>query len=93
MTWDGKMQPCGTMPGPVAYPLEDGFCKAWKQIREQTNLIRLPKQCANCNMRPVCGVCAAVCVAETGKFDQVPEYKCEQTKESIRLACEGENER
>jgi hypothetical protein len=39
-------------------------------------------------MRPVCPVCAAVCVTETGAFDQVPEYVCEQTKQTIRLAGE-----
>ena len=42
MTWDGRMLPCGMMPYPVAYPLEDGFEAAWKQIREETAKLRMP---------------------------------------------------
>ena len=89
MTWDGRMLPCGMMPGPVAHPLETGFQAAWGYIRKETGKIRTPVQCANCPKRPVCHMCAAVCVAETGKFDQVPTYACSQTEESIRMACEA----
>ena len=83
MTWDGRMLPCGMMPGPVAYPLEVGFENAWNQIKESTKAIRMPSKCTTCPKRPVCPVCAAVCVTETGAFDQVPEYVCEQTQETI----------
>ena len=88
MTWDGRMLPCGMMPGPTAYPLETGFDRAWEYIREETAKIRTPVQCASCPQKSVCPMCAAVCVTETGAFDGVPEYVCRQTDETIRLARE-----
>lgn len=88
MTWDGRMLPCGMMPGPMAYPLETGFDRAWEYIREETAKIRTPVQCASCPQKSVCPMCAAVCVTETGAFDGVPEYVCRQTDETIRLARE-----
>ena len=84
MTWEGKMLPCGMFSYPCAYPLEDGFEQAWDKILKETREIRLPEKCSNCAKRKVCGVCAAVCLTETGHFDGVPEYMCEKTDEMIR---------
>lgn len=89
LTWDGRMLPCGMMPGPTAYPLQTGFAAAWEQIRKQTADIRLPAQCAGCPKRPVCPVCAAVCISETGGYQCAPSYVCQQTDEFIRLAWEA----
>ena len=83
MTWDGRMLPCGMMQHPAAYPLEVGFDAAWNEILEKTKEIRLPAKCKVCSHKEVCAVCAAVCVTETGAFDQVPEYVCEQTKATV----------
>lgn len=88
ITWDGKMLPCGMMPRPEAYPLKDGFEAAWEQIKAQTRKIRLPRECAECSRQQICPACAAVRVAETGAFDEVPEYVCRMTEETIRLTCE-----
>lgn len=85
MTWDGRMLPCGMMPGPTAYPLQSGFKAAWEQIRAATQQIRLPSLCANCSKRQICNMCASVCVTETGAFDLVPEYVCRRADETIRL--------
>ena len=87
MTWDGRMLPCGMMPGPTAYPLEVGFDAAWDTIRAETAKIRTAPQCAGCPKKDVCSVCAAVCVTETGAFDRTPEYVCRMTDEIIRLTC------
>ena len=92
MTWDGRMLPCGMMPGPTAYPLETGFDSAWEYIRRETAAIRTPAKCESCKYKPVCGVCAAVCVTETGKFDGVPEYVCRQTEETVRQIWEARQE-
>ena len=83
MTWDGRMLPCGTMPGPEAFPLKEGFTAAWEHIKKETRKIRLPKECAACAKREACAACAAVRVTETGKFDGVPEYMCRMTEESL----------
>jgi radical SAM protein with 4Fe4S-binding SPASM domain len=80
LTWDGRMLPCGMMPGPEAYPLKDGFDAAWAYIKAETRKIRLPKECAACPKRKACAACAAVCVTETGRFDGVPEYMCRMTE-------------
>lgn len=85
LTWDGRMLPCGMMPGPVAYPLETGFCAAWDQIREAVKQIRLPKACVTCSNRNICCVCASVCMAETGAFDGVPDYACRRTEAISKL--------
>lgn len=89
MTWDGRLLPCGMMPNPESYPLEQGFAAAWDQIRAATAAIRMPKECsATCPNRKMCAVCAAVCITETGSFDKKPEYVCRMTEESIRQAVE-----
>ena len=84
LTWDGRMLPCGMMPGPEANPLKDGFDAAWEYIKTETRKIRLPKECAACAKRDVCAACAAVCVTETGRFDGVPEYMCRMTEEILQ---------
>ena len=93
MTWDGRMLPCGMMPYPVAYPLEDGFEAAWKQIRKETAKLRMPAKCGGCPKRGVCSVCAAVCVTETGRFDGVPEYVCKMTDAVIERTWQRYEER
>ncbi len=93
MTWDGRMLPCGMMPGPVAYPLESGFQPAWEYILRETKAIRTPGKCVSCPKKAVCGVCAAVCLTETGHFDQVPEYMCRMTDGIIEKTWEAYQQR
>ena len=88
MTWDGKMLPCGMFPSGGAYPLEIGFDAAWQQIRQQTDQIRLPAKCSGCAKKPICPVCPAVCVTETGSFSGVPEYLCRHTDATIEKTWE-----
>lgn len=93
ITWDGRMLPCGMMPFPQTCPLETGFAEAWEELRRQTAAIRTPTECAGCPQRELCQVCAAVCVAETGAFDRVPEYVCEQTRRTIEQTLRVHSER
>ena len=85
VTWDGRMLPCGMMTEPEVYPLQTGFVAAWEQLRAATSAIRTPAQCVNCENKEVCGVCAAVCYTETGRFDGVPEYVCEKTRQMLHF--------
>lgn len=89
MTWDGQMRPCGMMTGPTTYPLEEGFDQAWEELRAETAKIVTPAKCVTCAKKEVCGVCAAVCMAETGAFDQVPEYMCQRTEHIIQETWEA----
>lgn len=93
VAWDGRMLPCGMMPGPTVYPLEMGFDAAWEELRNEVKAIRMPSQCASCEKRDVCGVCAAVCVTETGAFDRVPGYMCQFTEEMVKETCRVNKER
>lgn len=99
LTWDGCMRPCGTMGIEGAYPLRDGFAKAWEDVKKMTAQIRLPKKCACCLNRDNCGVCAAICGTETGDFHKKPTYLCTMTEsqcaEIVRLAdmMKGESEK
>lgn len=93
ITWDGKMMPCGMMTRPVVYPLETGFEAAWQTIREETAKIRLPEKCSSCEDKEICGVCAAVCHTETGRFDGLPEYVCEKARLTRELTWKAYEER
>lgn len=93
MTWDGRMLPCGMMPGPATFPLEVGFDAAWDELRRLTAKLPNPAKCTACKYRDLCSVCSAVCVAETGRFDGVPEYVCRMTEETVRLMLETEKKR
>lgn len=84
-TWDGRMLPCGMMPGVGADILGQGFSLAWENTKASTREIRMPKECNSCPKRSMCNVCAAVCITETGHFDRVPEYVCQRTDEVIRM--------
>lgn len=92
LTWDGVMRPCGMMPGPNVYPLEVGFDKAWQTLLAETKEITTSSKCSNCEKKDVCGVCAAVCMAETGKFNGTPTYMCERTKEIIQITQKRSNQ-
>ena len=78
--WNGHMVPCGMFPHRGYSIREMGFDAAWKMVREYADGIRLPYSCAVCPSRENCSVCAAACFAETGKFDECPEYVCRITK-------------
>lgn len=81
ITWEGRMTPCGMFPCDGALNVfETDFNTVWQTIRQQTAAIRLPAQCADCSMKKNCRACAAMVMAESGRFDQVPSYRCQMTK-------------
>ena len=83
ITWDGRMLPCGMMPYPSVDLLKTGFENAWEKIKNETKKIQTPQECITCPKRELCTVCAAVCVTETGRFDQLPRYVCKMTDATI----------
>ena len=76
VTWDGRMTPCGMLDRPVVRPFDAGFTQAWEELKEKVSSIRLCPDCVNCEERHSCMNCAAVTLAETGRFDGKPEYMC-----------------
>ena len=91
ITWDGKMTPCGMLPGPAAQPFEVGFRQAWSQTVSAAEQISLCPDCRDCEMKGTCTNCAAVTWAESGAFDGRPEYMCQVNqsfRQSIRKLCD-----
>ncbi len=76
IAWNGKMTPCGMLNEPHTDPLVEGFLPAWQALKEKTAKIYLCTECAQCPKRETCISCAAIAVAETGRFDEKPEYMC-----------------
>lgn len=76
LTWDGKLRPCGLFDRVEMDVRKVGFQKAWEDIHRQALEIRMPAACAGCPDRELCHNCAAMTLAETGSFDQRPEYVC-----------------
>ncbi len=85
VTWQGKMLPCGMMMTPAADLRQQSFEEAWDFIRRETGKIQTPSKCGTCAYQEVCGACAAVYYTETGRFDGVPEYVCEKTRQQVRM--------
>lgn len=86
VTWKGELTPCGMMNTPsVRLNSPKDFNSAWETIKKEREKIFLPKECANCEYRIMCDVCAAVTSAETGRFDIRPKYTCEKAKAYKRL--------
>ena len=88
VTWDGCMRPCGMMTTP-SVRLTDGrfetFDGAWQTLRREREKILVPAKCSACKARFACGVCPAACLAETGRYEAVPEYLCRMTGEYLKL--------
>lgn len=77
VTWEGKLMPCGMMPGTGAKNVfESGFQEAWKAAVQESDAIRLPAKCSKCGLRQLCKACAAMVYTESGNYHQVPEYRC-----------------
>ena len=79
--WDGKMLPCVSFLSPYALPLEEGFREAWGRLPDLLKDLRRPKKCSGCEYFNRCRICPAKVEAETGSFDEVPEYICGVIKE------------
>ena len=75
------MLPCGMFPGEDAENVfEAGFETAWGHARESAMAIRMSPKCSKCQVRDQCKACAAMALTETGRFDQVPEYRCKMAQ-------------
>ena len=92
VTWDGKMNLCGMIPPDENAPnaFEVGYMDAWKIVTQQTEAIRLPVKCKNCELKDDCKACAAMVYTESGNYSKVPDYRCRMahafSEQAARLA-------
>lgn len=85
INWKGEMLPCGMLNINGMKVLEQGFTECWEKIGKLGQNIHNPGKCCACDMRPLCNVCAASSMAETGSWDKSPEYLCRMTKAFLQM--------
>lgn len=85
VTWDGRMLPCGMFPTEGHDLNRMSFAEAWEATKRDTQALTLPAACKTCDLRAVCPLCAAACLAETGRADLRPAYVCQMTHELAKL--------
>ena len=84
MNWKGELLACNRLDYHIcAYPMQEGFRKAWARINDQANHWPRVPECEGCAYEKVCFNCAAnmLLYAEPGK---VPKGLCEITKMYVR---------
>lgn len=85
INWQGQMRPCVILSEPSVSVFEKDFAAAWEEITVATQSLRIPGKCTECRYKPVCKVCVAACLLETGSYDGIPEYLCRYSEEYVRL--------
>lgn len=80
ITWDGKMNACGMIESDCLDPFKDGFLPCWEIINKKAASLTVLEGCKNCKDRMICKVCPSIALAETGDYNQKPEYLCRMLK-------------
>ena len=91
INWQGMIRPCVMQSTPQANVFEEGFLSGFQKISRETKTILTNAECVSCRYRPICNICAAAALLETGDYDGIPEYICEYTKEFYRIMKEGDH--
>lgn len=86
VTWDGWMIPCGMMTEAKVEMKNRVFADAWKELMETSRRMTLSGVCGKCPNMELCHSCAAMALAETGRFSGIPVYLCEMVQEIKKLA-------
>lgn len=77
VTWEGKLMPCGMLPVQGEKSVFDtDFIRCWHEAVTTVDNIRLPAQCAACELKDTCRSCAAMVITESGSYQKVPKYRC-----------------
>lgn len=74
--WDGSMELCAFMDHAHARPFEAGFERAWREMNEALDRIRLPGECVSCVWRPHCLSCPGMREADAGSPERVCSWHC-----------------
>ncbi len=86
VNWQGMIRPCIMLDSPSVDVFQQGFSKGWSMISEAAKQVTFSPACSTCKLMPVCKVCAASAILETGNNHDRPLYLCqaaEATKEII----------
>lgn len=85
INWQGEMRPCVVMSDPSVSVFERGFSEAWSEICKGVQNIKISPKCVTCKYKPICKICAAASLSETGSYDGIPDYLCRFSEEYYRL--------
>lgn len=81
--WKGRMAPCNELEQIGAYPLRDGFNKAWETINKACNSWPCVPECEVCPYVSVCRTCAAG-MLEYAPPGVRPVRLCEKTRKMVK---------
>lgn len=88
ITWKGEMTACGMIENFAERPFEDGFKACWGRINAKVCNETVLMGCETCPDRDICKVCPAMAMAETGSFNDKPQYVCNMLEAWKRGICE-----
>ena len=80
ITWNGNMQLCSFMNGPLISVTSQSFLESWKELLFQLEKITIPIACKECQYSRFCLRCPGVLMAECGSYDKVDETFCNRAK-------------
>ena len=90
INYDGLMSACSFTMDCQVDVFRVGFANAWEQIHRFVENSGMSPVCHACNMKVLCGTCAAAAIAETGQVGGTPDYYCRLTRAYIALLEEYE---
>ena len=79
VNWKGELVPCNRMEMIKAYPLQDGFKKAWEKINREANEWPRVPECIGCAYDSICNNCAGN-MLRFAKPGERPVEICKQTR-------------
>lgn len=84
INWKGEMYPCLSLYKiKPAFPLRDGFKKAWEQTTGFSSEYMRPVECVNCEYKNVCLSCAALHYQKDNP-GHANKQICERTKRMVK---------
>ena len=84
INWQGCMRPCVMLESPSVSVFESSFFEGWTQLKQEMASISLCNDCTACAYRPLCHICAASALYESGSHQGKSEYLCDLATESYR---------
>lgn len=84
INWQGCMRPCVMLESPSISVFESSFLEGWTQLKQEMARISLCNDCTACAYRPLCHICAASALYESGSHQGKSEYLCDLATESYR---------
>lgn len=85
LNWQGEIRPCVMLTEPAANVFDTGFEKGWDRISAGMEKLLIHEDCSICPRYPLCKICPAASLYETGAYSGKPDYLCRYAAELERL--------